>query len=321
VVIVFGGLLIMQGKMNYIDLITFSLYVTTFLSPIRKLSNFTELFMQGMAGFSRFLELMAISPEVEDVPDALELSTLRGDIDVEDISFRYRPEAEPVLEHVTLHVAAGQTVAVVGPSGGGKSTLCQLIPRFYDVSEGRILVDGHDVRGVTQHSLRAGIGIVAQDAFLFAGTIYDNIRYGKPDASEDEVAAAAKKAEILDDIQEMPDGFQTYVGERGILLSGGQKQRISIARTFLKNPPVLILDEATSALDSITESRIQSAFDALAEGRTTLIIAHRLSTIRGAGRIIVIDGAGIAEEGTHEELMEKGGIYAGLYNAQRGAML
>lgn len=321
VVIVFGGVLIMQGKMGYIELVTFSLYVTTFLSPIRKLSNFTELFMQGMAGFSRFLELMAISPEIEDAPDALKLSTLRGNIDVEDISFRYRPEAEPVLEHVTLHVKAGETVAVVGPSGGGKSTLCQLIPRFYDVTAGRILMDGHDVKSVTQRSLRAGIGIVQQDAFLFAGTICDNIRYGKPGASEAEIVEAAKKAEIFDDIMEMPDGFQTYVGERGVLLSGGQKQRISIARTFLKNPPVLILDEATSALDSITESRIQSAFDALAVGRTTLIIAHRLSTIRSAGRIIVIDGAGIAEEGTHEELMKKGGIYAGLYNAQRGGIL
>lgn len=321
IVIVFGGLLIMQGKMDYIALITFSLYVTTFLSPIRKLSNFTELFMQGMAGFGRFLELMAVKPEVDDAQDAEILPPARGEIAVEDVTFRYEPEGEPVLEHVTLHVRPGETVAVVGPSGGGKSTLCQLIPRFYDVTAGRILVDGRDVRTVTQQSLRASIGIVQQDVFLFAGTIYDNIRYGRPDAAAAEVAEAARKAEIYRDIMEMPDGFQTYVGERGVLLSGGQKQRVSIARIFLKNPPVLILDEATSALDSVTEARIQSAFDALAVGRTTLIIAHRLSTIRRAGRIIVIDGAGIAEEGTHDELMAKGGKYADLYNAQKGTML
>ena len=234
------------------------------------------------------------------------------------MTFRYESSAEDVLSHVNLHVRPGETVAVVGPSGGGKSTLCQLIPRFYDVTEGRILVDGHDVRTLKQHSLRENIGIVQQDVFLFAGTIYDNIRYGRPDATEAEIVAAAKLAEIYDDIMDMPDGFQTQVGERGVMLSGGQKQRVSIARIFLKNPPILILDEATSALDSVTEDHIQSAFDALAEGRTTLIIAHRLSTIRSASRIIVIDGAGIQEEGTHEELLAAGGEYARLWNAQKG---
>ena len=316
-VIAFGGFLIMEGKMDLIDLTTFTLYVTTFITPIRKLSAFVEQFMQGMAGFQRFVELMRVDPDIQDAPGAQEVREVKGDIWVDDVTFRYDPDSEPVLEHVSLHVKPGETIAVVGPSGGGKSTLCQLIPRFYDVTEGRILVDGQDVRDLQQHSLRAQIGIVQQDVFLFAGTIYDNIRYGRPDATEEEIFEAAKRAEIYDDILEMSNGFQTYVGERGVMLSGGQKQRISIARIFLKDPPILILDEATSALDSVTEARIQGAFDELAKGRTTLIIAHRLSTIRSAGRIIVIDGSGIQEEGTHAELMSKGGEYARLYEAQR----
>ena len=311
-----GGWFILQGEMNYIDLITFALYISTFLTPVRKLAAFVEQFLNGMAGFKRFVELMRVEPAVQDAPDAVDMDTARGDILVDDVSFSYE-DGETVLDHVSIHIPQGETVAVVGPSGGGKSTLCQLIPRFYDVTGGRILVDGMDVRHLTQQSLRQNIGIVQQDVFLFAGTIYDNIRYGKPDATQEEIMEAAKRAEIYDDIMAMPDGFQTYVGERGVMLSGGQKQRVSIARIFLKNPPILILDEATSALDSVTEARIQSAFDELAKGRTTLIIAHRLSTIRNAHRIIVVDNNRIVEEGTHQELLQSGGEYAQLYNAQK----
>ncbi len=311
-----GGFFIMRGEMDFVDLVAFTLYISTFLTPVRKLAAFVEQFLNGMAGFKRFVELMRVEPAVQDAPDAKEMGTAKGDILIDDVSFHYE-DGPAVLDHVSIHIPQGETVAVVGPSGGGKSTLCQLIPRFYDVTGGRILVDGQDVREVTQRSLRHNIGIVQQDVFLFAGTILENIRYGKPDASEAEVVEAARRAEIYDDIMSMPDGFQTYVGERGVMLSGGQKQRVSIARIFLKNPPILILDEATSALDSVTEARIQSAFDELAKGRTTLIIAHRLSTIRSAHRIIVVDDNHILEEGTHDELLAKGGEYAQLYNAQK----
>ena len=315
VVIAVGGWLIMRGRMDYVDLITFSLYVTAFVSPIRKLANFAEMFSNGFAGLHRFVELMRTEPTIQDAPDAVELTDVRGDVDVEDVTFAYGDKTD-VLHHVTLHIPAGETVALVGPSGGGKSTLCQLLPRFYDVDSGSISIDGHDVRKLTQGSLRRSIGIVQQDVFLFADTIRENIRYGRPGASDEEVERAARQAEIYDDIMAMPDGFDTYVGERGALLSGGQKQRVSIARIFLKNPPILILDEATSALDSVTESKIQGAFDRLAKGRTTLIIAHRLSTIRSASRILVIRDGRIAEEGSHQALLALNGEYARLYHTQ-----
>ena len=319
-VILVGGTLIMKGEMDYVDLITFSLYITTFVNPVRRLANFTEMFANGTAGFSRFLEIMRTEPRLKDKPDAIELRNVEGRIDVENVTFAYEQELD-VLHGVTLHVTPGETIAVVGPSGGGKSTLCQLVPRFYDVTTGAVLIDGHDVRDITQRSLRRNIGIVQQDVFLFADSILENIRYGRPDATMDEIVRAAKRAEIYDDIMAMPDGFDTYVGERGTLLSGGQKQRISIARIFLKNPPILILDEATSALDSLTEAKIQHAFDELAKDRTTLIIAHRLSTIRQASRILVIADGRIEEQGTHEELLAKGGTYAGLYHTQNAEAL
>ena len=315
VVIAVGGWLIMKGQMDYVGLITFSLYITTFISPIRKLANFAEMFSNGFAGLNRFVELMRTEPSIQDAPDAVELKDVRGQVDVDHVSFTYTGETE-VLHDVSLSVPAGETVALVGPSGGGKSTLCQLLPRFYDVDAGSIRVDGLDVRHVTQSSLRRAIGIVQQDVFLFADTIRENIRYGRPEASDEEVEAAAKRAEIYDDIMAMPDGFDTYVGERGTLLSGGQKQRVSIVRIFLKDPPILILDEATSALDSVTEAKIQGAFDRLSQGRTTLIIAHRLSTIRAADRILVIRNGRIAEEGSHAQLLALNGAYAKLYHTQ-----
>ena len=314
-VIAVGGALTIDNSIEMVDLLTFTLYISTFTSPVRKLVNFAEMFANGFAGLSRFADLMRTEPDLQDAPDAVELQNVRGEISVEHVSFAYDEDLD-VLEDVSLRVKPGETVAVVGPSGGGKSTLCRLIPRFYDVSGGSICVDGLDVRQVTQESLHHAIGVVQQEVFLFADTIGNNIRYGKPDATMEEVVAAAKRAEIYDDIMAMPDGFDTYVGERGTLLSGGQKQRVSIARIFLKNPPILILDEATSALDSVTEAKIQSALDALAVGRTTLIIAHRLSTIRSASRIIAVADGKIVEEGSHDELMAKNGLYADLYRTQ-----
>lgn len=315
VVIAFGGLLIMQGKMDYIDLITFSLYVTTFVSPIRRLTQFAEQYMQGTAGFGRFLEIMRTEPAIKDDPEAKEISDVQGKIDFENVSFDYG-NGVPVLENIDLHVAPGQRLALVGPSGGGKTTMCQLIPRFYDVTGGRVMVDGQDVRSITQASLRQNIGVIEQNVFMFAGTIKENIRYGRPNASDEEIVEAAIRAEIHKEIMEMPDGYDTYIGERGVMLSGGQKQRISIARVFLKNPKILILDEATSALDTVTEQRIQNSLNRLSRGRTTIIVAHRLSTIKDVDTIAVVEGERITEIGSHKELIEKDGVYAELCRAQ-----
>ena len=320
IIVGFGGYYVMRGQMDYRDLITFNLYIASFVNPMRKLCNFSELFANGFAGLNRFVEVMRTEPTVQDKPGAKKLENVQGKIDISHVSFAYDGDLA-VLHDVTMQVRPGETIAIVGPSGGGKTTLCQLIPRFYDVTSGSISIDGLDIRDVTQRSLHESIGIVQQDVFLFADTVFENIRYGRPDATLDEVKEAAKQAEIYDDIMAMPNGFQTYVGERGTLLSGGQKQRIAIARIFLKNPPILILDEATSALDSVTEAKIQRAFDNLAKGRTTLIIAHRLSTIRSASRIVSIADGVITECGTHGELLETGGIYSQLYKTQNALAL
>ncbi|MBR0161831.1 MAG: ABC transporter ATP-binding protein [Oscillospiraceae bacterium] len=316
-VITFGGFLIMRGELDFVDLLTFTLYVSTFISPVRKLVQFMEVYAQGSAGFDRFVELMRTQPEVSDAPDAAELQNVAGEIRFDHVCFAYK-EGVPVLEDVSFRVAPGETFALVGSSGGGKTTICHLIPRFYDVTAGAVLVDGQDVRTLTQESLRRNIGIIQQDVFLFAGTIMENIRYGRPGASDREVIEAAALAEIHEDIMKMPDGYQSFVGERGVVLSGGQKQRISIARVFLKNPPILILDEATSALDSVTEQKIQKSLDLLSRGKTCIVIAHRLSTIRNADRIAVVDEQHLVEQGTREELLKKNAAYAALERAQAG---
>ena len=314
VTLVFGGYLIARGLMNAGDLAMYALYIGIFISPIQILVELIEMMQKGLAGFRRFLDVMETEPEIEDAPDARPLENVKGRVCYEDVSFHYSDDDTPVLSHVSIEIPAGKSIALVGPSGSGKTTICSLLPRFYDVTGGKITIDGKDVRTLTLKSLRSQIGMVQQDVYLFAGTIRDNIAYGKPGASMDEIIEAAKRANIHDFIRELPDGYDTYVGERGARLSGGQKQRISIARVFLKNPPILILDEATSALDNESERWIQQSLEELSKDRTTITIAHRLSTIRGADEIIVITEDGIAERGTHESLLAKGGVYAHYYN-------
>lgn len=316
VVIVAGALFITRDVIQVTDLITFLLYINNFTEPVKKLINFTEQFQNGASGYERFLEILAVHPDIVDKPDARELREVKGDIVFEHVGFQYEDTQEEVLADINLRVDAGRYIALVGSSGAGKSTLCSLIPRFYDVSHGVIRIDGVDIRDVTLKSLRENIGIVQQDVYLFAGTVMDNIRYGKPDATEAEIVAAAQNANAHEFIMGLPEGYDTYIGQRGIKLSGGQKQRLSIARVFLKNPPILIFDEATSALDNESEKVVQDSLEKLAKNRTTFVIAHRLSTIRNAERILVLTEEGIAEEGTHRELLEKKGIYAGLYQMQ-----
>ncbi|MBP5310592.1 MAG: ABC transporter ATP-binding protein [Lachnospiraceae bacterium] len=312
-VIMIGGILIAKGMVNVADFVTFLLYINIFTDPIRTLIDFTEQFQNGYSGFERFVEILDIEPDIKDKKDAVALKNVRGDIVFDDVSFKYNDTAHRVLRHINLEVKAGSYVALVGSSGGGKTTLCSLIPRFYDVTGGSISIDGKDIRDVTLKSLRENIGIVQQDVYLFAGTVYENIRYGKPDATKEEVIEAAKLANAHDFIMELPNGYDTDIGQRGIKLSGGQKQRLSIARVFLKNPPILIFDEATSALDNESENIVKESLERLAHNRTTFVIAHRLSTIKNAERILVLTENGIEESGTHEELMDKKGIYAQLY--------
>lgn len=316
-VILVGGALIASGRMNISDLVTFLLYIGVFSEPIKTLVDFTEQFQNGYTGFERFREIMDIEPDIEDSPDAVELTDVQGHITFEDVSFRYNENTDKVLNHVNLDVPAGAYTALVGASGAGKTTLCSLIPRFYDVTGGRVLIDGRDVRSVTLKSLRSQIGMVQQDVYLFAGTIYENIAYGKPGATREEVIEAAKNANAHEFICQFPDGYETDIGQRGIKLSGGQKQRLSIARVFLKNPPILIFDEATSALDNESEHVVQESLERLAKNRTTFVIAHRLTTIQNAENILVLTDDGIAESGTHQELLDKGGIYEKLYHMHR----
>lgn len=314
ITLVFGGYLIAHDLMDVADLAMYALYIGIFISPIQILVELIEMMQKGLAGFRRYLDVIETEPDIEDAPDAAPLENVKGRVCYEDVSFHYSDDDTPVLSHVSFEIPAGKSVALVGPSGSGKTTICSLLPRFYDVTGGRITVDGKDVRTLTLKSLRSQIGMVQQDVYLFCGTIRDNIAYGRPGASQEEIEEAAKRANIHDFITGLPDGYDTYVGERGTRLSGGQKQRISIARVFLKNPPILILDEATSALDNESERWIQQSLEELSKNRTTITIAHRLSTIRNADEIIVITEDGIAERGTHESLLEKGGIYAHYYN-------
>ena len=316
VVLVAGTALITTQRMAVADLVTFLLYINNFTEPVKKLINFTEQFQNGYTGYERFLEIMDVEPDITDAEDAVSIDTVKGEIEFDDVSFKYEAKQDSVLSHINLKVDAGEYVAIVGSSGGGKTTLCSLIPRFYDVDAGKILLDGQDIRKIRLKDLRRQIGIVQQDVYLFAENIMENIRYGRPDATDEEVIRAAKLANADTFISQLPDGYLTDIGQRGVKLSGGQKQRLSIARVFLKNPAILIFDEATSALDNESEKIVQDSMEQLAKGRTTFVIAHRLSTIRNAGRILVLTANGIEEEGTHEELLAKGGAYAKLYHSR-----
>ena len=313
IVIVTGGVLMTKGLVKVPDFVAFLMYINVVTEPVRTLIDFTEQFQNGYTGFERFVEMISIEPDIKDKEGAMPLTDVKGDIRFEDVSFKYKDGAHRVLRHINLDVPAGSYVALVGSSGGGKTTLCSLIPRFYDVTKGAIYIDGKDIRDVTLKSLRDNIGIVQQDVYMFAGTIMDNISYGRPGASREEIIEAAKLANAHDFIMDLPEGYNTDIGQRGVKLSGGQKQRISIARVFLKNPPILIFDEATSALDNESENIVKESLERLAKNRTTLVIAHRLSTIRNAERILVLTENGIEESGTHDELISKGGIYASLY--------
>jgi ATP-binding cassette subfamily B protein len=320
-VVVYGGVNIAHARLDLADLITFLLYIGNFIEPIQKLTHMTEQFQQGITGFQRFMDILEIKPEIQDAPDAIELRNLQGNVEFKDVGFRYRDDHAHVLKNISLNANAGETIAIVGTSGVGKTTLCSLIPRFYEVTEGEILLDGINIKEIKLSSLRRNVGVVQQDVYLFAGTVVENIRYGKPDATQAEVIEAAKRANAHDFILSLPDGYDTDIGQRGVKLSGGQKQRLSIARVFLKDPPVLIFDEATSSLDNESERAVQASLEELAQDRTTFVIAHRLSTIRNAQRILVLTDRGIEEQGSHEELLALNGAYARLYNMQFEAVL
>jgi ATP-binding cassette, subfamily B, bacterial len=316
VIIVFGGVAIVNASLDLADLVTYLLYIGILVEPIQRFVNFARLYQEGITGFDRFMEIMELEPDIQDPPDAIELTHVQGHVEFKAVSFRYKEDYDHVLKNISLDIKAGEYVALVGASGVGKTTLCSLIPRFYEVNKGEILIDGQNIRNISLRSLRRNIGIVQQDVYLFAGTVLDNIRYGKPCATKEEIIAAARKANAHDFIMALPDGYNTDVGQRGVKLSGGQKQRLSIARVFLKNPPIIILDEATSALDNESEKAVQESLEKLTDDRTTLVIAHRLSTVRNAQRIVVLTDNGVHEQGTHEELIAADGIYASLYNMQ-----